>query len=134
MCLNLAENFGIEAAQKVSRDRGIYIVLLPMLAALTVLNSAPDYTPGLQKALCLVSVCCHLSYLLFQQAQSLISTGLNISLSIVRAVRKFLSLPVRLAFRKLYLNLLSPPCISPFSHSAYLILPLDSFLIHSREV
>lgn len=27
-----------------------------------------------------------------------------------------------------------PPHITPFSHSAYLTLPLDSFLTHSREV
>lgn len=55
-------------------------------------------------------------------------------LCVVMAVRKFLPLPARLAFGKLYLSLLSPSCITPFSHYAYLILPLDFFLIHSREV
>lgn len=101
-----------------------------------VLNSAENYTPGLLRAICLVPSSCYLTVICISSRSSLLSLlpGLCV-------VGKFLSPPVRLAFAKLYLSFFCPftpvssvLLVSPLSNSAYLIIPLDSFLIHRREV
>lgn len=82
------------------------MVVLPILVVFTVLDSAENYTPGLLRTVCLVLSSCYPTVICFCSGSSVLS--LLPVLCIVVTVGKFLSPPVRLVFRKLYLSFLCP--------------------------